>query len=141
MFIILLFRIIIVGGNMKNDKEIRKAFDGLTEDVLDNYNDYKMEHKIMVKDQLNSFKRLNDILSIYDNKKQKEEIRKEFNELKDDILDQYDNYSDEHKQMVATELEKYKTLNEILDEYDKPQQVQKKKNWLDLLFQAFGIKR
>ena len=40
-----------------------------------------MEHKIMVKDQLNSFKRLNDILSIYDNKKQKEEIRKEFDKL------------------------------------------------------------
>jgi len=35
----------------------------------------------MVKDQLNNFKRLNDILSIYDNKKQKEEIRKEFDKL------------------------------------------------------------
>ena len=88
-------------------REVKKAFDGLTEDVLDNFSDYKPEHKVMVNNQLKSFKNLNEILSIYDNKMKKEEIKKEFDSLRDDLLDNYDNYTEEHKQLVQNELTKY----------------------------------
>ena len=124
-------------------REVKKAFDGLTEDVLDNFSDYKPEHKVMVNNQLKSFKNLNEILSIYDNKMKKEEIKKEFDSLRDDLLDNYDNYTEEHKQLVQNELTKYKALNDTLDEYDKKneKQIQKKKSFWDILCQAFGIKR
>lgn len=91
---------------MENKKEIKKAFDDLTEDVLDHYSDYKIEHKIMVKTQLDNFRKLNEALSVYDDKRQKEEIKKEFNRLRDELLDHYDDYDDIHKDMVKAELTK-----------------------------------
>ena len=47
---------------MENKKEIKKAFDDLTEDVLDHYSDYEIAHRIMVKTQLDNFRKLNDTL-------------------------------------------------------------------------------
>lgn len=124
---------------MENKKEIKKAFDDLTEDVLDHYSDYKIEHKIMVKTQLDNFRKLNEALSVYDDKRQKEEIKKEFNRLRDELLDHYDDYDDIHKDMVKAELTKQENLNKILDKYDKSNEVEKKKTLWELICQAFGI--
>jgi|SRR5690554_1873985 len=122
-------------------KEFKKAFDGLTEDVLDNYSKYKIEHKIMVKEQLERFNKLNEFLRIYDDKRQKEEIKKELDKLRDELSNRFEEYIPAHKDMVIKELSNYESLNKILDEYDNTERIiEKKKSLWELLKQALGIK-
>ncbi|MFA6936506.1 MAG: hypothetical protein WCQ75_04180 [Bacilli bacterium] len=109
-------------------KEIRKNFDGLTDDVLDNYEKYEINDRVAIKTQIEKFKELNNLLKIYDIKMEKEEIKTVLNNLIVDILDNYDDYSQVHKDMVKQQLLSYEQLNYMLDKYDNPKTVEKKKS-------------
>lgn len=122
---------------MDNKKEIRKTFDGLTKDILDHYNDYEIEDRIAVKEQIESFKKLNNLLKVYDIKMQKEEIKTTLNVLIEDILDNYEKYSESHKDLIKQEMLAFKTLNSKLDKYDNQEEVVKKKSLWDKLINLF----
>lgn len=126
-----------IGGSMDNKKEIRKTFDGLTKDILDHYNDYEIEDRIAVKEQIESFKKLNNLLKVYDIKMQKEEIKTTLNVLIEDILDNYEKYSESHKDLIKQEMLAFKTLNSKLDKYDNQEEVVKKKSLWDKLINLF----
>lgn len=123
-------------------KEFKKAFDELTIDVLDNYSIYSVEHKIKVKEQVERFNKLNEFLRIYDDKKQKDEIKKELDKLRDELSNRFEEYIPEHRDMVIKELSNYEALNNILNQYDNDsKKVEKKKNLWELIKQAMGIKK
>lgn len=127
---------------MLNKKELKNKFDELTKDVLDNYDKYSMDHKIMVKNQLIKFEKLNEYLSIYDNKKQKDDIKKEFDKLRDELINRFDSYIESDKDKIRKELSDYESLNNVLEQYDDDVKiVEKKKGFFEYLFQAFGIKK
>ena len=63
----------------------------------------------------------------------KKELYKQIDLLVEDILDNYDKYSDEDKLRVRNLIEQMTKLNGILDKYDK-----KKKSFWDKLTEAFN---
>lgn len=113
---------------MDNKKDIKKAFDGLTDDILDHYEKYEIEDRVEIKTQIDNFNKLNNLLKIYDVKMQREEIKTVLNNLIVDILDNYDDYSQIHKDMVKQQLLSYEKLNSRLDKYDNQKEVEKKKS-------------
>lgn len=62
----------------------------------------------------------------------RKELNKQIDLLVEDILDNYDSYSDEDKLRVKNLIEQMTELNGILDKYDK-----KKKKFWDRLTEAF----
>ena len=63
----------------------------------------------------------------------KKELNKQIDLLVEDILDNYDKYSDEDKLRVKNLIEQMTKLNGVLDKYDK-----KKKSFWDKLTEAFN---
>ena len=57
--------------------------------------------------------------------KEKKELVKKFNVVVEDLLDNYDKYTDEEKAQVKEIFQKVADLNKILDKYD----VDVKFNW------------
>ena len=61
--------------------------------------------------------------------KEKKELIKKFKVLIEDLLDHYEQYTDEEKAQIQELLQKVVDLNTILDKYD----VEKKFNWAEFL--------
>ena len=64
---------------------------------------------------------------------EKKELIKNFKIVVEDLLDNYEKYTNEEKEQVKEVFEKVVALNKILDKYD----VEKKFNWQDY-FVAVG---
>ena len=62
-------------------------------------------------------------------KNEKNELIKNFKVLIEDLLDNYEKYTDEEKAQVKEIFEKASELNTILDKYD----VERKFNWTEYL--------
>ena len=60
---------------------------------------------------------------------QKKELVKKFKVLIDDLLDNYDRYTDEEKAKIGEIFQKTADLNAILDKYD----IEKKFDWTEYL--------
>ena len=58
-------------------------------------------------------------------KKEKKELIKNFKAVVEDLLDNYEKYTDEEKTQVQEVFEKVAALNTVLDKYD----VEKKFDW------------
>ena len=73
-------------------------------------------------------------------KKEKKELIKNFKEVVEDLLDNYEKYTDEEKAQIKDLFQKVADLNAILDKYD----IETKYNWtayLDACSQYFdGIR-
>lgn len=70
--------------------------------------------------------------------KEKKELIKKFKAVIDDLMDHYDEYTDEEKAKVKEIFQKVAELNTILDKYD----VEEKINWEEYLFlvsQCFDV--
>ena len=59
------------------------------------------------------------------NVKEKKELIKNFKEIIDDLMDNYEQYTDEEKAQIKEIFEKTVALNTILDKYD----IETKFNW------------
>ena len=62
-------------------------------------------------------------------KTEKKELLKNFKALIEDLLDHYEDYTEEEKNQVKEIFQKTADLNTILDKYD----IEKKFNWSDYL--------
>ena len=62
-------------------------------------------------------------------KSEKKELIKNFKVVVEDLLDNYEQYTDEEKAQVKDLFQKVAALNTILDKYD----VEKKFNWAEYL--------
>ena len=62
-------------------------------------------------------------------KNEKKELVKRFKDLIDDLLDNYDKYTDEEKAKIGEIFQKTADLNAILDKYD----IEKKFDWSEYL--------
>ena len=60
---------------------------------------------------------------------EKKELVKKFKVLIDDLLDNYDKYTDEEKAKISEIFQKTADLNAILDKYD----IEKKFDWSEYL--------
>ena len=60
---------------------------------------------------------------------EKKELIKKFKDLIDDLLDNYDKYTDEEKAQIKEVFEKTAELNKILDKYD----IEVKFDWSEYL--------
>ena len=60
---------------------------------------------------------------------EKKELVKKFKSLIDDLLDNYDKYTDEEKAQIKEIFEKTAELNKILDKYD----IEVKFDWTEYL--------
>ena len=73
-------------------------------------------------------------------KKEKKELLKNFKEIIEDLLDHYEQYTDEEKAQIKEIFQKTADLNTILDKYD----IEKKFDWtqyLDSIGQYFNATR
>lgn len=66
-------------------------------------------------------------------KKEKKKLIKKFKAVIEDLLDNYEQYTDDEKAQVKEVFQKVADLNTVLDKYD----VEKKINWVDF-FAAYG---
>ena len=66
-------------------------------------------------------------------KKEKKELIKNFKAVIEDLLDNYEQYTDEEKAQIKEIFEKAAKLNTILDKYD----VEKESYWTEF-FAAYG---
>ena len=66
-------------------------------------------------------------------KKEKKELVKNFKAIIEDLLDNYDKYTDEEKAQIKEIFQKTADLNKVLDKYD----VDKKSYWTEF-FDAYG---
>ena len=66
-------------------------------------------------------------------KKEKKELLKNFKEVVEDLLDNYEQYTDEEKAQVKEIFEKAVALNKVLDKYD----IEKGTYWVEF-FAAYG---
>ena len=66
-------------------------------------------------------------------KKEKKELAKQFKVVIEDLLDNYEQYTDEEKAQIKEIFQKAADLNAILDKYD----VDKKFDWTEF-FTAYG---
>ena len=66
-------------------------------------------------------------------KKEKKELLKNFKSVIEDLLDNYEQYTDEEKAQIKEIFEKAAKLNTILDKYD----VEKASYWTEF-FAAYG---
>ena len=66
-------------------------------------------------------------------KKEKKELLKNFKAVIEDLLDNYDQYTDEEKAQIKEIFEKAAKLNTILDKYD----IEKESYWTEF-FAAYG---
>ena len=62
-------------------------------------------------------------------KKERKELMKKFNVVVEDLLDNFDKYTEEEKQQVRDVFNKVAELNKVLDKYD----VETKVSWMDYL--------
>ena len=60
---------------------------------------------------------------------EKKEFIKKFNVVIEDLLDNYDKYSDEEKAQIKELFEKVADLNKILDKYDVESEVNWSEYW------------
>ena len=66
-------------------------------------------------------------------KKEKKELLKNFKAVIEDLLDNYEQYTDEEKAQIKEIFEKAAKLNTILDKYD----IEKESYWTEF-FAAYG---
>ena len=66
-------------------------------------------------------------------KKEKKELLKNFKAVVEDLLDNYEQYTDEEKAQVKEIFEKAVALNKVLDKYD----IEKGTYWVEF-FAAYG---
>ena len=66
-------------------------------------------------------------------KKEKKELIKNFKAVIEDLLDNYEQYTDEEKAQIKEIFEKTVALNTILDKYD----IEKESYWVEF-FAAYG---
>ena len=66
-------------------------------------------------------------------KKEKKELLKNFKAVVEDLLDNYEQYTDEEKVQVKEIFEKAVALNKVLDKYD----IEKGTYWVEF-FAAYG---
>ena len=66
-------------------------------------------------------------------KKEKKELFKHFKAVVEDLLDNYEQYTDEEKAQVKEIFEKAVALNKVLDKYD----IEKGTYWVEF-FAAYG---
>ena len=66
-------------------------------------------------------------------KKEKKELIKKFNAVVEDLLDNFDKYTDEEKAQVKEVFQKAAELNVVLDKYD----IERKPYWTEFL-NAYG---
>ena len=66
-------------------------------------------------------------------KKEKKELLKKFKTVIDDVMDHYEEYTDEEKAQIKEIFEKAAALNTVLDKYD----VEKDSYWAKF-FAAYG---
>ena len=66
-------------------------------------------------------------------KKEKKELIKKFKAVVEDLLDNFDKYTDEEKAQVKEVFQKAAELNVVLDKYD----IEKKSYWTEFL-NAYG---
>ena len=62
-------------------------------------------------------------------KTEKKELIKNFKELIEDLLDHYEEYTDEEKNQIREIFQKTAELNTMLDKYD----IEKKFDWMEYL--------
>lgn len=66
-------------------------------------------------------------------KKEKKELLKKFKVVIDDLLDNYESYTEEEKNQIKEVFQKVADLNKVLDKYD----VVKESYWAEF-FNAYG---
>lgn len=66
-------------------------------------------------------------------KKEKKELLKNFKVVIDDLMDNYENYTEEEKAQIKEVFQKVLNLNKVLDKYD----VAKESYWTEF-FAAYG---
>ena len=66
-------------------------------------------------------------------KKEKKELAKKFKVVIEDLLDNYEQYTDEEKAQIKEVFDKAAALNKILDKYD----VERESYWTEF-FTAYG---
>ena len=66
-------------------------------------------------------------------KKEKKELLKKFKAVVEDLLDNYEKYTDEEKAQIKEIFEKAARLNTVLDKYD----IEKESYWIEF-FTAYG---
>ena len=62
-------------------------------------------------------------------KKERKELMKKFNEVVEDLLDNYDKYTENERKQIKELFDKAAELNKVLDKYD----VKTKKSYMDYL--------
>lgn len=63
------------------------------------------------------------------------ELEKACNALIKDMLDNFDDYSDEDKQATLNEVNRLKEFNKnVLEKYDKKKKIQKNVSWFEEVF-------
>lgn len=67
-------------------------------------------------------------------KNEKKELAKNFKAVIDDLLDNYEKYTEEERAQIKEIFQKAADLNEVLDKYD----VAKKSYWIEFL-DAYGL--
>ena len=73
-------------------------------------------------------------------KKERKELVKKFKVVIEDLLDNYEQYTEEEKAQIKEVFQKVADLNKVLDKYD----VEKKFDWdqyLDVYYQYFDLMR
>ena len=66
-------------------------------------------------------------------KKEKKELIKQFKAVVEDLLDNYEIYTEEEKNQIKEVFQKVVDLNKVLDKYD----IEKKSYWVEF-FDAYG---
>ena len=67
-------------------------------------------------------------------KAEKKELIKKFNAVIEDLMDHYEEYTDEEKAQIKEVFQKVADLNTLLDKYD----VETKFDWKEYLKEEFG---
>ena len=68
---------------------------------------------------------------------EKKELLKKFKKVIDDLMDHYNEYTDEEKAQIKEIFQKVAELNKILDKYDIEAEIDWDEYWL-LVSQCFG---
>lgn len=71
-------------------------------------------------------------------KKEKKELLKKFKLVVEDLLDHYENYTDEEKDKIKEIFQKVADLNKVLDKYDSDHYDPEQKNYWREYVDAYG---
>ena len=72
-------------------------------------------------------------------KKEKKELMKKFKNIIEDLLDNYDKYTDSEKKQIKEIFDKVADLNKILDKYDEEAKKSRMSDYIRVYSEYFDI--